>query len=132
MNNIITIPDVNGDALKIYQNAYHRCHQQLADGGNAIIDCTNLRSVNEECAAILFGRLLIDDKCGSISCKNLNSRLFATICNGINKRFQEKFPGGIQTWGAGRITMPQIELMDGNIWSTLQLGDEVSRLLRRV
>lgn len=132
MNNIITIPEIRGNALNIYQDVYHRCHQQVANGGNAIVDCTNMHSINNECAAILFGKLLIDDKCGSISCKNLNSRLFVTICNGINKRFQEKFPMGIQAWGTGRITIPQIELMDGNVWSTIQLGNEISHLLHRV
>lgn len=131
-NNLITVPENAANNAQTWASLYQKCRQQLNSGGNVIIDCSNLRQIDVEYAKGLWGRLLIDDVSGPITCKNLRYQLFKSIADGIQLRFSEKYPQGIQSrFRFSRITKPQVEMINGSVWSTIQLGEEVTQLLQK-
>lgn len=131
-NSLIKVSENAGNNAQALEGVYINSRKQLSNGGNVLLDCSDLHQIDVESAKRLFGCLLIDNGSGPITCKNLRYQLFKNIADGIQLRFSEKYPQGIQTrWGSSRITKPQVEMINGSMWSTIQLGEEVTHLLQK-
>lgn len=129
MSKLVTIAR-NNNQLAAYQQAYNACVFSYKNYGEVMLDFTGAEQISVEGAKVLFGQLLIKDKCGSITCKSLSHRLFVNIARGITGYFTEKFPQGLGTRWGSKIMEPQVEMSEEAMWSTIQLSDEVTKLLK--
>lgn len=114
-----------------YQQAYRESVDLYKSEGYVMLDFSGVNGISVEGGRVLFGPLLIKDKCGSITCKSIRHNDFVNIANGINEYFKQLYPQGIRTILGARITMPQIEMINGASWSTIQLNNEITELLNK-
>lgn len=126
MSKIITIKNLGS-----YQQAYRESIDLYKSEGYVMLDFSGVDGISADGGRFLFGPLLIKDKCGSITCKSIHHNDFVNIASGINEYFKQQYPHGIRTILGARITIPQIEMINGSSWSTIQLSDEVTELLNK-
>lgn len=123
---------INNDQNRrdVYREVYERCLSAYRNNGDVMLDFTAVNEISIEGAKEIFGKLLIKDKCKTITCKSLSNHLFMNIARGIVEYFRECYPQGMSTRFGSKIMEPQVEMSGSSLtWCTIQLGDEVTMLL---
>lgn len=116
-----------------YLNAYKQAALLYEQKCHFIIDLSEEDEITEDCAAILFGELLISKLCKSITVKGLAFNQVPIVFKGISKAFNAKYPKGIPTAFNSNVVIkdPPAELVGDRGWKVLKLESEIYMLLKR-